>query len=111
MITRRQISNALVTGACSVLGGVHFVTQTTADVVSEAEAKLLQRRDGSEIEDVKKDRMYKTVRRQQHILDKVEAFQKAVKEAKDRISGIDTEPLDIPTENYGLILVKAEQVL
>ena len=109
MKVTRRISNALVTGACAVLGGVHFVAQTSADVVSSAEAHLLQRRDGSELEHIKKERMYKTVSRQQHILEKVEAFQNAVKEAKDRIAGI--EHYDTPEHlSTNLTFVTAEVI-
>lgn len=84
---KRKVSNALVTGACAGLGALHFVAQTTADVVSEAEAQLLQRRDGSDIEDIKKERMVKTVDRQQHILDKATQIRQTIIAARNRLRG------------------------
>ena len=104
----RKASNAVVTGTCAGLGVLHFVAQTTADVVSEAEAQLLQRRDGSQIEDIKKERMYKTIERQRHILNKVEAFKRTVVEAKNRIRGVKSPANG---EYLPMVLVSAENVV
>ena len=104
----RKASNLLVTGTCATLGVIHFVAQTTADVVSEAEAQLLQRRDGSEIEDIKKERMYKTVERQQHIIDKVEFIRQTVKDARDKIRGINNKYED--GTMLPIMYVSADQV-
>jgi hypothetical protein len=86
----RKTGNALVTGLCYGLGVIHFVTQTTADVASEAESKLIRNRDGVEPEHTRKERMYRTISRQQHILDKVQAFKDAVSFAKDKVAKSNT---------------------
>jgi hypothetical protein len=109
----RKTSNALVTGACAVLGGLHFVAQTSADVVSDAEAKLIRNRDGVDPEHTKKERMYKTIGRQQHILDKVQAFKDTVSQAKDRVIREKTIRLEFTNEEAlnNIVLVNAETIL
>jgi hypothetical protein len=83
----KRVGSSVVTGTCVVLGAIHFIAQSTADVVSEAEAKLIRNRDGVDPEHTKKERMYKTIGAQMHIKDKAAAFKKAVNEAKARVRG------------------------
>ena len=101
----RKASNLLVTGTCASLGVLHFLFQSSADVVSDLEAGLIKRRDGLEPEAVKMERMYKTVERQQHILNKVEAFKATIKEAKDRLQGKEVE------QSVQIEFVTAETIL
>ena len=109
----RKTGSALTTATCAVLGGLHFVAQTTADVVSDAEAKLIRNRDGVQLEDTKKERMFKTIERQQHILDKVQAFKDAVSQAKDRVISEKTIRLEFTNEqpNANIVLVNAQTIM
>ena len=108
----RKTGNALTTATCAVLGGLHFVAQTTADVVLDAEAKLIRNRDGVQLEDTKKERMFKTIERQQHILEKVQAFKDAVSQAKERVVYNRTIRLELTDEqNMANILLVNEDII
>ena len=113
--TIKRVSDSLVTGTCVVLGAIHFASQTTADIVSDVEAKLIRNRDGVDPEHTKKERMYKTIGRQQHILDKVQAFKDAVTQAKERIAREKTIVFDsIESDNNQsstVILVDATTIM
>lgn len=106
----RKVGNAIINGTCVVLGALHFVSDTTSDVLLHAEAKLRHRRYGEDVQEVKNERVLKTCKSQQHILDKMEAFNNSVKEARARFNGQVDESQSVVTCT-SLILVPMEEAM
>jgi len=106
-IMRKYVNKAkrvLVDTSCAVLGAGHFVAQTSADSLMSIEARLKMKSTGEVPEDIKKERMLSTIKRQRWILDRYEAASKrmSMRNRHKTVSGfVDKDSLEVvAVEHY-----------
>ena len=75
-------SNVIAKSVVSVLGVMHFMAQTSADLLIEAEAKIV----GGDKDSVRDNRLLETYRRQEKVLNKVSELKAAIERAKQQVS-------------------------
>ena len=71
--------------AAGTLGILHFITQSTADLIMEAEATLVNKAIGTDKEETRTNRLTITLTRQQAVLDRISKSRQFVAQAEARM--------------------------
>ena len=114
----KKVGQATIDATCAVLGGIHFVSQSIADSVMHAEAKIRQSDTGEELESIKDARMLKTVEYQYKIVSNYERARDRIIKAKETVITkafvSKTDMSLVPAQEYefqpNFILVRAEEI-
>lgn len=79
---KTQAINTGIKVAQGTLGAIHFLAQSVADLALEGEAKLINKVQGTDKEEVRLQRMETTIRRQQAVLDRINSSRAFVMRAE-----------------------------
>ena len=82
---KNQALTQTVKFAQGTLGILHVVAQSTADLIMEAEANIVNKAIGTDKEEVRVNRLTITVTRQQAVLDRISKSRQFVAQAEARM--------------------------
>lgn len=88
---KNSVKNGVVNGVCSTLGGVHFVADSIANGAMSLEATIKKKAYGQDPEDVKRERVFKTLQKQVAIQDTFSNIIKRKEKAKAQVQLIKIE--------------------
>ena len=77
-----NVTTKVINGVSAVLGVMHFVTHSTADLIMEAEANIVNKSIGTSKQEVKDQRMYITIDRQTKVLERISKAHAMIAKAK-----------------------------
>jgi hypothetical protein len=77
-----NVTTKVINGVSAVLGVMHFVAQSTADLIMEAEANIVNKSIGTSKKEVKDQRMYITIDRQTKVLERISKSHAMIAKAK-----------------------------
>jgi hypothetical protein len=77
-----NVTTKVINGVSAVLGVMHFVAQSTADLIMEAEANIVNKSIGTSKQEVKDQRMYITIDRQTKVLERISNAHAMIAKAK-----------------------------
>lgn len=66
-LSKQDVKNIIATGSSFLLGEIHFLAQSTADITAHTEGKIVNKLTGKPVNHIKEDRYIKTYEKQEQI--------------------------------------------